>query len=101
MASGESEAKRRMRVLFTDQLALLRGLEERRSDILARRERLANHLHALWLSLATVRADAALDVAHASEITGRIRAIHREVEILVEADAVVNALIARPAPPLT
>lgn len=87
---GESEAKQRMRVLLGDQLALLRGLEARRSEILSRRERLVGHLHALRLGLATMRADLALDVAQASEITARIRAIRRDIEILSEARAEVE-----------
>ena len=91
-ADGESDAKQRMRALLGDQLTLLRGLEQRRGDLLARRERFAGHLHALWLGLATLRADAALDAAQASEITGRIRAIHREVEIRTEAIAETRAL---------
>ena len=91
-ADNESDAKQRMRALLGDQLTLLRGLEQRRSDLMARRERFAGHLHALWLGLATLRADAALDAAQASEITGRIRAIHREVEIRTEAIAETRAL---------
>jgi serine/threonine-protein kinase len=91
-AEVESDAKRRMRALLGDQLALLHGLERRRGEVLLQRERLAGHLHALWLALATLRADAALDAAETSEITGRIRAIHREVEIRSAAAAEVNVL---------
>lgn len=91
--SGEPDRKQQMRELLTKQLQLVIELEERREDLIARRERLMEQLRTLALYLAGLRAANANAAAGADETTGRVRALIREIDQRIEGAREVEGML--------
>ncbi len=89
----ETTAKSQMRELLERQLQILRELDLRRELLAERRAHLHEQLRALALHIAALRASADANVT--LEITGRIRAVMREVDYQVEAAEEVRSLLSR------
>jgi hypothetical protein len=92
--ADEPDRKRQMRELLTKQLALVIDLEERRSELIARRERLMEQLRTLALNLAGLRAANANAAVGADETTGRVRALIREIDQRIEGAREVQDMLA-------
>lgn len=87
-----------MQDILQAQLELMQRLEDRRAEVTARRERLHAQLRTLSLHLADLRAGATADSLAASEITGQIRSLCRDIEIQVEATNEARTVTATPTP---
>ena len=90
-AGEESAAKREMRALLERQLELIRELDSRRAQVADRRAHLEQQLRTLALHLASLRA--ASDAPTASDISGRIRSVMREVDYRLSANAEVRSVL--------
>ena len=89
----EAPGNEEMRKLYASQLELLRRLGQQRVDAESRRARYAELLRTLWLQVASLRAQVAADNAESPDLSGRIRAICRNVEHEVEGMREASAVI--------
>ena len=98
--ANESLQKGQMRDLLGRQLEILAQLDQRREEVALRRDQLSEQLHALALEVAQLRAQTALDSPEAMEITGRMRALVREIDYRVAGGREAHELLRRTAPDL-
>ena len=90
---NESDARRRMRALFEQQLDLARDLARQQEKANGRRSRLEELLKTLWMQTASLRAhhhEAAFD---SSQVSGRIKAITDDAKRYLEAARETDTLL--------